>query len=382
MDTTKHAAPLRYPTITLVCAALWLCGLLATAAGAQAPAGPIPPKADSQVQQPPPKSGIRVNVALVNTPVVVEDAKGELNLDLTKKNFHVYDNGVEQRIVNFDLGGEPVSAVIVMETSSRIEALLPAIRRTGILFTETVLGADGDAAVLGYNDQTDQLQNFTADHDAIEKTFTTLKEGGTGAKLYDAMSLAVSMLRNRPDTRRRVIITMAEAVDTGSEQYLGEVLREAQLANITIYSVGLSSTAASARGPQKSGAPSPATPPGTVGLPAPPGQPQSPTGESQIGSGDLMALAEWAVQHTKAVVRARPLEVATVATGGLYQSPVKDSAIETAIDRVGGELHASYLISYRPTTDPSGYHRIKVTVDKPGLKVRSRPGYYLDAPQG
>src|SRR5580704_1169320 len=67
MDTTKHAAPLRYPTITLVCAALWLCGLLATAAGAQAPAGPIPPKADSQVQQPPPKSGIRVNVALVNT---------------------------------------------------------------------------------------------------------------------------------------------------------------------------------------------------------------------------------------------------------------------------------------------------------------------------
>jgi hypothetical protein len=94
----------------------------------------------------------------------------------------------------------------------------------------------------------------------------------------------------------------------------------------------------------------------------------------------LLALAEWAVQHTKAVVKARPLEVATVATGGLYQSPLKDNAIETAIDRVGGELHASYLLSYRPMgTDPNGYHRIKVTVDKPGMKVRSRPGYYLDA---
>ena len=157
------------------------------------------------------------------------------------------------------------------------------------------------------------------------------------------------MLRSRPDTRRRVIITLAEAVDTGSEQNLGEVLREAQLANITIYSVGLSSTAAAARGPQKSGAPPPATPPGTVGLPPIPGQPQSPTGESSIGSGDLLGLAEWAVQHTKAVVNARPLEVATVATGGLYQSTVKDNSIETAIDRIGGELHAQYMLSYRPT---------------------------------
>lgn len=374
VTTPKHTAG------TVLCAALCLFGLLATTARAQSPAGPIQPKAGSQVQQPPPKSGIRVNVALVNTPVVVEDAKGELNLDLTKKNFRVYDNGVEQRIVDFDLGGEPLSVVIVVETSSRIEALLPAIRKTGILFTETVLGADGDAAVLGYNDEVDRLQNFTSDHDAIEKTFTDLKEGTSGAKLYNAMSQAVGMLRSRPDTRRRVIITLAEAVDTGSEQYLGEVLREAQLANITIYSVGLSSTAAAARGPQKSGAPPPATPPGTVGLPPFPGQPQSPTGESSIGSGDLLGLAEWAVQHTKAVVKARPLEVATVATGGLYQSTVKDNSIETAIDRVGGELNASYLISYRPTTEPSGYHRIKVTVDKPGMKVRSRPGYYLDTP--
>jgi hypothetical protein len=37
------------------------------------------------------------------------------------------------------------------------------------------------------------------------------------------------------------------------------------------------------------------------------------------------------------------------------------------------------VLSYRPTnTDAGGYHEIKVElVDRKGLKVRSRPGYYL-----
>jgi len=32
-------------------------------------------------------------------------------------------------------------------------------------------------------------------------------------------------------------------------------------------------------------------------------------------------------------------------------------------------------------TNPAGFHEIKITVDRPGLKVRSRPGYYLDSPE-
>ncbi len=139
----------------------------------------------------------------------------------------------------------------MVETSSRIAALLPAIRRTGILFTQTVLGPDGDATVIGYNDEVDKLIGFTSDHDAVEKTFSDLQPGGSGTRLYDALEQAVGALRNRPESRRRVIITLAEAVDSGSEEKLGQVLREAQLANITIYSVGLSSTAAAARGDSK-----------------------------------------------------------------------------------------------------------------------------------
>jgi VWFA-related protein len=387
MAKNHRARPLK-STLPAILAGL---ALVATnVALAQGPSGPIPPKPGQAVQKPPQGAqqkpldqSIRVRVNLVNTPVVVRDARGELVLDLEENNFRVFDNGVRQKLESFDMGGEPLSVVIVMETSSRIQPLLPALRRTGVLFTQTVVGENGDAAVIGYDDQVNHLQDFTSDHDAIDKCISNLQTGMSGTRLYDALSAAVGMLKKRPDTRRRVVVTVAEAVDSGSEEKLGQVLRDAQLANITIYSVGLSTTAAEMRGEQKSGAPPSATPPGVFGQPPIPGTPQTPTTEAtRNGNIDLMALAVWVVQHAEAAVKERPLEVATAATGGLYRSTVKDASIEKAIDDIGGELHAQYTLSYRPTgTEPSGYHEIRIqVVDRRMLTVRSRPGYFLSAP--
>jgi hypothetical protein len=51
------------------------------------------------------------------------------------------------------------------------------------------------------------------------------------------------------------------------------------------------------------------------------------------------------------------------------------------MDEIGGELHAQYTLGYRPPGDePSGFHEIRVTVDRPGVKLRTRPGYYLPPP--
>lgn len=353
---------------------------LAGLASAQSAPGPITPTLRKPFQDPS-QNPIRVKVNLVTMPVVVHDGKGKLVLDLGKNDFSISDNGVRQTVEDFDVGSAPISVAIVVETSSRIEALLPAIRKTGILFTQTVVGADGDAAVIGYNDQVDKLLDFTSDEDAVENTIKKLQKGTDGAKLYDALGEAVSELSKRPAARRRVIITLAEAVDTGSEDKLGQILQDAQLANITIYSVGLSTTSAKARGPESGGGPPAATPPGTFGLPPAPGTVETPDSDAaRAGNVDLLAAAVWIVQHVNGVIRERPLEVADVATGGLYQTAVKDSSIEPAIDAIGGELHAQYTLTYRPTdAGASGYHEIKVDVvpNRRGIKVRTRPGYYL-----
>ena len=63
--------------------------------------------------------------------------------------------------------------------------------------------------------------------------------GTCGMRLYDAMARGISLLEQRPAPRRRILVVVGEAQDTGSENKLGEVLRMAHLANVTIYSIGL-----------------------------------------------------------------------------------------------------------------------------------------------
>ncbi|HKW32748.1 MAG TPA: VWA domain-containing protein [Candidatus Acidoferrum sp.] len=356
---------------------------------AQAPTGPLPPKPGVQVQQPP-KNEIKVQVALVTTPVTVRDAHGEMVHNLEAKDFRVTDQGIAQKISHFDLGGDPVSLVILVETSSRIAPLAPEIFKTGILFTQTVTGPTGEAAVVGFNDSVDKLQDFTSNADHIENTIANLRIGTSGSKLFDAMAVGVEMLTSRPQAtaekpgRRRVMLILSEATDEGSEKKLGEVLREAQLANVTIYSVGLSTTRAELQAkpqpPQR-----PNLPVGTI--PPPPGVPATPTYEDnyRYGSADLMAAAVWLVQHIHDQVKGNALEVAAAGTGGAHLGTFKDRSIENAIDEIGGELHSQYTISYTPAdANASGYHEIKVSVvrnDAKNLKIRARPGYYLAPPE-
>ena len=374
------------------CRAIELLVVSLFAAGAllaQAPTGPLPPKPGVPVQQPP-KNEIKVQVALVTTPVTVRDSRGDMVHNLEAKDLRVTDQGIAQKISHFDLGGDPISLVILVETSSRLEPLAPEIRKTGILFTQTVMGPTGEAAVVGFNDSVDKLQDFTSSADQIESTITNLRTGTSGLKLFDAMAVGVEMLTSRPQAsaekpgRRRVMLVLSEGVDEGSEKQLGEVLRQAQLANVTIYSVGLSTTRAELQAKPKA----PQRPNIPVGaVPPPPGVPATPTYEDnyRYGGADLMAAVIWAVQHIHDKVKGNPLEVAAAATGGAQLSTFKDRSIENAIDEIGGELHSQYTLSYTPTdADATGYHEIKVSVvrnDAKNLKIRARPGYYLAPPE-
>jgi VWFA-related protein len=380
----------------IVAALLALALLLALAgppARAQAPSGPLTPKPGADVQQPPKdaQSKLKVRVSLVNTPVTVRNSRGEMVHNLEAQDFQVTDNGAPQQISHFDLGGDPISMVILVETSSRIAPLLPAMSKTGIVFTQTVMGPAGEAAVVGFNDSVDKLQDFTTNGDLIESTIMHLRQGTSGSKLYDAMTVGVEMLTGRPQAtpekpgRRRVLMIMSEATDDGSSAKLGEVLRQAQLANVTIYSVGLSTTNAELRSKPKDTRPE-MNPPGTFPLPPFPGSVQTPTTEdNRSGNIDLMAAAVWAVQHIHDAVTANALELATTATGGAHLAAFKDRSIEKAIDEIGGELHSQYTVSYTPTdADVPGYHEIKVNVlrkDAKNLKIRARPGYYLAPPE-
>ena len=74
------------------------------------------------------------------------------------------------------------------------------------------------------------------------------------------------------------------------------------------------------------------------------------------------------------------LDVFTRFTGGKQYSFVGEKSLEKAVQGISEELHSQYLLSYVPNNQSEGgYHEIKVTVNRPNLEIRTRPGYWVAA---
>ena len=364
---------------------------------AQAPEGPQTPRPDISIQQTPPEvlNKLTARVTLITTPVTVRDQGGAMIHSLDPQDFLVTDNGSPQKITHFEVGGDPLSIVVAVETSTRVDPMLPQLRKLGILFTEQVLGPEAEAAVIGFADSIHGLQGFTRSHDSVEAAFAGLITTDSGHRLFDAMAEGVALLSDRrkpttdnPVPGRRVLLVISEALDSGSESKLGEVLRQAQLQNITIFTIGLSSIRGELQARQRDNAPVPIAPPGISTVPGPPGTVNVPPPGGPGGDGiDLIALAQVIVRQTKSVETKHNLELAAVATGGSYYSTFKGRSIESALDEIGGELHSQYMLSYSPPRSGDGndfgYHKISVSLvpeKSQGKKVSARPGYYIPPP--
>src|SRR5215471_17778783 len=149
---------------------------------AQAPEGPMTPRLNTPVQQTPAEvlAKLTARVTLVTAPVTVRDSRGAMIHDLEQQDFVITDNGASEKITHFDVGGDPLSIVAVIETSSRVDPMLLELRKLGVIFTEQVMGPESEAAVIGFDDSVNRLEGFTRDHDAVQAVFRGLKTGESG----------------------------------------------------------------------------------------------------------------------------------------------------------------------------------------------------------
>ncbi len=319
----------------------------------------------------------RVRVDVVEVPVTALDSLGQTIFDLDGKEFELNDNGIPQRILDAELSPQPVSLVVLVDASSRVGPLLDRVRNTGILFSEVVMGQTGEGAIMAFDSGLHLLQNFTLDGDKIITALKKIRAGDDGARLADALGRAVEMLSTR-ENRRRVIIAITEPDDRGSLIKIGEPLRDAQLANVSIYTIGLNTTQAMLM--QKDTRP-PASPfpPGVMARPLPPGVVPTPTAEeTYYGGVNLMPAVMMLVQTLSNSLGQNPLKVIAAGTGASYRGQLTKSGLEEAISQVGNEIHSQYVLSYRPTNArESGFHRIEVRAKRAGVSVRARPGYFI-----
>jgi len=371
----------------------WLAACcLAVVAGANAvfPSPPqdgvagAPPVFSSPKKQPPPDakkieelSKIRVQSPLVTAPVTVLNSAGEFVYDLEQNEFEVLDNGVPQRLERFEVEGHPLAVVVVVQTDDTVAPLLPHVRSLAPVFSSLVLGPQGKAAVVCYDDRVRVLQDFSDDGDRLAVTLKELVGRGGKARLNDALTRAVEMLGKRPRDERRIIVAFSDGFDSGSETVKEEVVRQATSAEVTVYGLGFNpAEELLARKPE----PPPPSPLDTnVTRPLPPGTVPTPT-NSQNVYGTYVPVVPILIatgEIIRSAVASSSLEYYSGYTGGVFYSHWSKKALEDQLTRIASEIHSQYELAYVPDTlNQPGFHRIEVQVRRPGVKVRARAGYF------
>ena len=316
----------------------------------------------------------------VIAPVTVLDKYGSIVNGIDAARFHLFDNNKQQDI-HVDVAFQPISLVIAIQSSDRVEAVLSQIQKVGSLIEPMVIGEEGEASVIAFDSRIRELQTFTNDTTKIKDAIAKIHAGSSSNRMIDAVDRGTFLLRSRDPKRRRVILLISEKQDVASEGRLREALIAAQLANVSIYCVDISRVVTDLTAKQRPPRPDPLPPAayGSIG-----GYPETPTSRAQLtGLGGRAEFVPLMVQVFKGVKGAfidSPPEAFAKATGGTQFSFVRQKGLEAAIQTISQELHSQYMVSYSPNNrDEGGWHEIRVSIDQPGLNVRTRPGYWLGA---
>jgi len=322
---------------------------------------------------------IRTGIKVVVAPAVVTGRHGEYINDLQSHDFQLTDNGKAQNI-KVDVTYIPISLVVAVQANASAEPVLPAVRKMGPLLQGLVTGEQGEVAILAFDHRIQTLQDFTTDTGKIEGALAKLHPGSSTSRLSDAVVEGVRMLKTRPETRRRVLLLISEARDYGSEARVRETLTDLQFANVSVYSVNINHFANAMRTKAPDPRPDP-IPAEAQHMPA--GLPPTPDNARQLsGSGwnsvEFVPVFSEIFRASKSIFVKNPVEVYTKFTGGDERAFINQRDLESAMSSIGDELHSQYLISYVPSNkEEGGFHEIVVTVDRPDVKVRTRPGYWV-----
>jgi len=301
-----------------------------------------------------PQVTIRANVEMVSLPVVVTNREGRRITDLTKDDFRVFENGIEQEIAGFAATDEPLAVALLLDTSGSTEFKLARIQNAAIDFVRQ-LHPDDEVAVLSFADDVVLQQDFTINRDrneyGIKKTRT-----GEWTVLYEAAWLALEEVL-KPKKERTALVLFSDGVDTRSRKATEkETLELARETRATIYCVYYNTDEDQYK--QRPGIGYPTTLPPIIGTtPRPPVYtgPGSTSQDSRIGRDYLRKLAE--------------------NSGGLVFDGMQD--LTYAFSEIARELASQYSIGYYSSDQKHDgkFRKVEVRLNKPNLVARTKKGY-------
>jgi len=276
-----------------------------------------------------PSTTLKIDVRLVNVFVTVTDQHGAPIGSLSKDNFKLSEDGVEQKISIFDKESAlPLSIILAVDTSLSTKKDLPLELASARRFAHAILRPVDGLSLYSFSEIVNEVVPFTSDLKSIDHGIERI-HGGAATAVYDALYLGSRALAKRQG--RKVMVVITDGGDTVSKVDYRDAVRAAQEAEAIVYSLIVVPVEASA-------------------------------GRDTGGEHALIQLSE--------------------DTGGKYFYASSLAQLDSAFHQISDELRTQYLLAYYPLRrySNSEFRRLQVRVSGTphgtDYQVRHRTGYY------
>jgi Ca-activated chloride channel family protein len=187
--------------------------------------------------QSPQRGRIRVNVNLVSILTSVLDDHNRPAPDLPRESFHLYEEGVEQKIEVFEQETQlPIDIALMVDASLSAHKEIAFEQDSAVRFLRQVLRKGDRASIFAISEDVSQLRNYTDDIGELQSALRRMP-AGAGTSIYDGLLLGARTLDRRGEDRRRVIILITDAGETTSSTDFDNARKAAVRSGALLYTV-------------------------------------------------------------------------------------------------------------------------------------------------
>lgn len=309
---------------------LVVCALIATAGFTQSQ-GPVQPTPLNDTPKKIQSNGIQVDVTLALVNVTVTDPLNRLVTGLEKENFRVYEDGVEQEVVNLSSEDVPVSIGLIFDMSGSMSDKVEKARQAAVQFMRTANPLD-QFFLVSFNDRAELTSEFTSSVEELQNRMMFTSSRGRTA-LLDAVYLGLSQMRGAHNAKRALLI-ISDGGDNHSRYNESDVKNFLKEADCQLYAIGIFD----------------------------PVSIRSRTTEELNGPSLLSEMTEM--------------------TGGRVFPVANIGELPDIAAKIGMELRSQYVLGYKPSNGQKNgvWRKIKVKLHPPKglppLSVYAKTGYY------
>jgi VWFA-related protein len=287
-------------------------------------------------------TAVKADGAPVTVPFIATDANGRYVSDLKQSELHIFEDNVEQKIDRFISEDAPLNVALLIDTSLSMSFKEPEIQQAAAGLAPA-LRADDSILVISFNSRVYLDSEFTSSREQILNAISQVRMGDN-TRLYDALKLAVEE-RLRYVSGRKAIVLFTDGLDTSSglTDEPGTFV-EIEQSDAPVYVIQYDTR-------------------NRAKLPSSYAVDKAPKGYL-----DRDKVYAHATQY---------LQNLSTGSGGHFDQTANSTGAKSAFPRISDDLNHQYTIYYYPGTRSraASLRHIRVTVDRPGVTIRSRTEY-------